>query len=292
MKINIVILILFLKTLSVSAQIKGIIVDENKLPIPYVNIWVEGENIGTTSQEDGTFIINCTEEKILVFSAIGYENQKTALNKTNQIVLKSKTLSLNEVVITTLKKSKELEIGGAKKIHHTQLSGDKPWIYAKLFPFEAIYDETPFLKKIIFFSNSEKNNAKLKIRFFQLEDSIPTNDLAEEDIIVTVKKGMRKNVIDISKYKLRLPKNGVLVGLEWLIIPENFYEFKYKDGKTKKMIVTPNYAPSLVINYNDEPNSFTYSSGKWRRAKKYKLNDDRPWDNKIMTPAINLILTN
>ena len=105
MKINIVILILFLKTLSVSAQIKGIIVDENKLPIPYVNIWVEGENIGTTSQEDGTFIINCTEEKILVFSAIGYENQKTALNKTNQIVLKSKTLSLNEVVITTLKKS-------------------------------------------------------------------------------------------------------------------------------------------------------------------------------------------
>ena len=91
--------------------------------------------------------------------------------------------------------------------------------------FKYSYVILCWLKKIIFFSNSEKNNAKLKIRFFQLEDSILTNDLMEEDIIVTVKKGMRKNVIDISKYKLRIPKNGVLVGLEWLIIPENFYEF-------------------------------------------------------------------
>ena len=292
MKNNILFIWFILISFSLSAQIKGVVVDESGKPIPYVNIWVEGENIGTTSQEDGTFIIICNEEKVLVFSAIGYENKKTALNNIKQIVLKSKTFSLNEVVITTLKNSKELEIGGAKKIHHTQLSGDKPWIYAKLFPFEAIYDETPFLKKIIFFSNSEKNNAKLKIRFFQLEDSIPTNDLMEEDIIVTVKKGMRKNVIDISKYKLRIPKNGVLVGLEWLIIPENFYEFKYTDGKTKKRIVTPNYAPSLVINYCDELNSFTYSSGMWRRARKYKLNNDKPWDNKTMTPAINLILTN
>jgi hypothetical protein len=57
MKINIVILILFLKTIWISAQVKGIVVDENDKPIPYVNIWVENENIGTTSEEDGRFSI-------------------------------------------------------------------------------------------------------------------------------------------------------------------------------------------------------------------------------------------
>ena len=29
---------------SLSAQVKGIVVDENNQPIPYVNIWVENEN--------------------------------------------------------------------------------------------------------------------------------------------------------------------------------------------------------------------------------------------------------
>ena len=35
---------------SLSAQVKGIVVDENNQPIPYVNIWVQNENNGTTSE--------------------------------------------------------------------------------------------------------------------------------------------------------------------------------------------------------------------------------------------------
>lgn len=284
------ILILFFH-ITLFSQISGTVIDEQNNPIPYVNIWVEGQNTGTTSQEDGTFIINCNDDTILVFSAMGFETQKTALNKKKEIVLKSNPFSLNEVVIDALQFTKEIEIGEAKKIYHSQLSGDKPWIYAKLFPFETLYNETPFIKKIVFYSNSEKNNAKLKIRVFQLEDSIPTNDLIDEDIIVTVKKGIRKNIIDVSLHKLKIPKKGVVIGLEWLIIPENLYEFKYKDIDSKKILISPTYAPSLVINFNDEPYSFTYSGGKWRQAKKHKTNN-KPWDNKIMTPAINLILTN
>jgi len=53
---------------SISAQIKGVVVDENNQPIPYVNIWVENENIGTTTEIDGTFkITNKEENKNLVF---------------------------------------------------------------------------------------------------------------------------------------------------------------------------------------------------------------------------------
>jgi hypothetical protein len=37
------------------SQIKGIVLDESNKPIPYVNIW-ENENIGTTSEENGSFL--------------------------------------------------------------------------------------------------------------------------------------------------------------------------------------------------------------------------------------------
>ena len=43
---------------SLSAQIKGVVVDENNKPIPYVNIWIENENIGSTSEDDGSFKID------------------------------------------------------------------------------------------------------------------------------------------------------------------------------------------------------------------------------------------
>ena len=45
MKDKRLLLLFFLTTSSVFSQIKGIVVDENNSPIPYVNIWVEGENI-------------------------------------------------------------------------------------------------------------------------------------------------------------------------------------------------------------------------------------------------------
>ncbi len=287
-------ILLFLSCCSAFAQIKGVVIDSLGMPIPYVNIWVDGENIGTTSQEDGTFTINCANNKILVFSAVGFETQKIAVNFDNKIVLVSKIFELNEVVIGKLKRTKEIEIGEAKKIRHKFLSGDKPWIYAKRFPFEESFVETPFIKEIIFFSDSEKRDAKIKIRLFVFNDSIPTDDLLTEDIIVSVKKGMSKNVIDVSKYKLNIPKNGIVVGLEWLIIKENEYEyeFSFKELSKSKSVKSIYYAPSLIINYSEDENAFSYKNGAWYRAKKFDSKTNSPWNNKVLTPAINLILTN
>ncbi|MDI1317567.1 carboxypeptidase-like regulatory domain-containing protein [Flavobacterium sp.] len=285
-----VILFLFF-TFSISAQIKGVVIDENNKPISFVNIWVEDESIGTTSQENGTFSIDISSEKTVVFSAVGFETKRMTISDKQKVVLKEAVFKLEEVVIEKSKQTKELEIGGMKKIHHRQLSGDNPWIYAKRFNYDENYKATPFIKNIVFYSDSEIKNAKLKIRIFQLQDSLPANDLIEEDIIVSVKKGMKKNVIDISKYKLKMPKNGVVIGLEWLIIAENYYEFKYQDSK-KKRITMPNYQPSLVVNYFEERNAFNYRGGKWYWSYITNTNGNHPWTNKIMTPAINLILTN
>jgi hypothetical protein len=275
---------------SAFSQIKGVVVDSLGTPIPYVNIWVDGENIGTTSEEDGTFIINSTNDKMLVFSAVGFETKRTTLSDGDKTILVSKIHELNEVVIDRLKLTKEIEIGEAKKKRSKFLSGGEPWIYAKRFSFEESFVETPFIKTIIFFTDSEKRDAKIKIRLFEFDNSIPTDDLLNEDIVVSVKKGMSKNVIDVSKYKLKIPKNGVVVGLEWLIIDENKFQINISGTDEEKF--RSSYAPSLIINYSEEENAFSYRNGAWERAKKYDSKTNDPWNNKILTPAINLIITN
>lgn len=284
-------ILLFVSNLS--AQFFGTVKDSlTGKPIPYVNIWVENENIGTTSNENGFFELALKDNKNIVFSALGFETKIIPSLEAKNVLLNPKVYQLEEVVVENLKKTKELEIGDAKKIHHTQLSGDKPWIYGKLFPFQEKYNETPYIKSISFYSNSEIKEAKLKIRIYEMNDSIPSNDLLYEELIVSVKKGMKKNTIDVSKNKIKFSENGIVIGLEWLIIDENKYIFEYKLGKSKSKHEQISYAPSLVINYSETEISFRYSGGKWIKNKIHKSNDGKIWDSKVMTPAINLTLTN
>ncbi len=282
MKITITLLLVFTNLLS--AQIKGVVVDENNKPIPYVNIWIENENIGTTSEEDGSFKIDLKDEnKNLVFSAIGYKKEVSKFKE--KIVLEKQVYKLEDVVIQTPKQTKEIEIGDSKKIHHSHLSGSLPWIYAKFFAYKEEYKETPFLKTIIVFTKSAINKATFKIHLYTIgEDGKPASDILDEDIIVTVKSGLKENRIDISKYKVKIPKEGICIGYEWMIIENNKYEFEYKDLENRKNTYIT-YAPNVICNDVEVDNTFHFSGGKWFK---------RAFDpnKKINEPAINLVLTN
>jgi hypothetical protein len=97
---------------SAFSQTKGIVVDEYDKPIPYVNIWVENENIGTTSEEDGSFNIDTNDKnKNLFFSIIGFEKKTVKVAEASKVVLQSITNELDEVVIFNKKETKEIQIG-------------------------------------------------------------------------------------------------------------------------------------------------------------------------------------
>ena len=52
------IIFIYLISFSLSAQIRGVVKDSiSGEPIPYVNIWVENETVGSTSEADGTFFL-------------------------------------------------------------------------------------------------------------------------------------------------------------------------------------------------------------------------------------------
>ena len=93
------------------SQIRGVVKDSiSGEPIPFVNIWVENETVGTTSEANGSFSLDIKDEKVLIFSALGFETKKSS-SKTDLILLKPKVFELNEVVISIPKKTKEIQIG-------------------------------------------------------------------------------------------------------------------------------------------------------------------------------------
>ena len=88
MKENRLLVLLLLISVTVMAQVKGIVVDEFNKPISYVNIWVENENNSTTSEENGEFTINCQPNKNLIFSALGYEKKTVIAAESEKVILK------------------------------------------------------------------------------------------------------------------------------------------------------------------------------------------------------------
>ena len=96
------ILLLFLFSISLSAQIKGVVKDSlTGNPIPYINIWVENENIGASSEENGTFEIYTSEKsKNLIFSAIGFEKKIIKISESKEVKLKSVEYLLDEIVLS------------------------------------------------------------------------------------------------------------------------------------------------------------------------------------------------
>jgi hypothetical protein len=133
-------------------QLKSVIIDsETKEKISYVNIWVENENSGATSNEKGEFELEVDSPKIILFSAIGFETRKISSDSIKNILeLKPLITELNEVVIKYKKQTKKIVIGKFKKskINNYFACGKTPWISARYFKFQEGYNGTLFLNKI------------------------------------------------------------------------------------------------------------------------------------------------
>jgi hypothetical protein len=142
------------------------------------------------------------------------------------------------------------------------------------------------------FTNSKIENATLKIKIlsFDSEKQKPSKSIIEKDILYKVKKGRRKNLIDVKDYNIKIPKEGIVIGIENLIIEENKYTEK---SKVLQSINKENYAPGVILNYVNEENTFSFLNFKWHKIQKTSFDFGNNKGKKmIMEPAINMILTN
>ena len=276
---------------SVSAQVKGIVVDEYNKPISYVNIWVENENNSTTSEENGEFSINCLPNKNLIFSALGYEKKTVKAAEAENVVLKVNAFQLSEVVIAKRFETREIEIGKVKNETYKAFENG-PRIDAKFFPYIAKYKRTRYIKQVNFFTDNQLESASFKVHFFMVNsDGSPGDELLSKDFIVSVKKGVKKTFFNVTDFGLKMPKTGIFVGFEKLIIEKNKLEKEVTDSNTKNTVIQKMYFPYVLYNYVEREFIYTYSGGKWNKQTKADIAN--PSDKmSVYEPAINLILTN
>lgn len=283
--------VVFLMVLNVSAQVKGVVVDEFNKPISYVNIWVENENNSTTSEENGAFLINVLESKNLIFSALGYETRIIKASDVEKVVMKVNAFQLLEVVIARRFETRVIEIGKVKNETY-QAFESGPRIDAKFFPYLPKYKRTRYIKQVNFFTDNQLESASFKVRFFMVnEDGSPGDEMLKKDFIVSVKKGVKKTFFDVTDFNLKMPKTGLFVGFEKLIIEKNKLEKEVVDSNTKKTTIQKTYFPFVLYNYVEREFIYVFSGGKWN--KKTKQDITNPLEKmSIYEPAINLILTN
>lgn len=223
-----------------SAQVTGEVFDaETNQPIPYVNIWVENENIGTNSEENGSFSLEISEEKNIVFSALGYQTKTISSTEISKVFLQPTVFQLNEIVLEKAKRSEEiiLEDYSKKKVNSgfSNFGNEQVHIWAKIFDYNDSIVKYPFIKEIQFIAKSKVKTSKMRLRLF--EKANPEEeliDLVEEDIIFEVKKGKREITVDLSQYNLKFPKKGLIVGFEYLKLEQNRYDFTYTNQGEKE----------------------------------------------------------
>ena len=284
-------MVAMLISFSVTAQVKGIVVDENNKPISYVNIWAENENIGTTSEENGSFLINVNNAKNLVFSALGYEKKIVIALEAEKVILTETTFRLDEVVIAKRFQTRELEIGNVKNETY-QAFDNGPRIDAKFFPYISKYKKTKFIKQVTIFTDSEIESATIKLHFYSVDSNgFPGEELLTKDFLVSVKKGVKKTYFDVTDLNLRMPKTGIFIGYEKLIIEKNKVEKTITDLNTNQTKIQKTYYPFILYNYVQREFIYTFFGGKWHKQIKENVNNP---SEKMMVyePSINLLLTN
>lgn len=268
--------ILFLLSISfsLSAQIRGVVKDSiSGEPIPFVNIWVDNETVGTTSEADGTFVLQTSKDKNIVISVLGYEIKILKASEISEVFLKPITYDLREIVILNKKQTKKIEIGDIKNAIF-QSFDNGPKIEAKFFPYQTSYSKTKFLKEVTIFTDSRIDNATIKLHFYSVdENGFPGEELLTKDYVVTLQKGVIKHRFNISQFDLVFPEKGLFVAYEKLLIESN------KTG-TK-------YQPYVLYNYVERDFFYTYAYGKW--SKQSGNNSEKISVNE---PSINLILSN
>ncbi|NND62726.1 MAG: carboxypeptidase-like regulatory domain-containing protein [Flavobacteriaceae bacterium] len=95
-------------SISLSAQIQGIVTNDKGEPLPYVNIYLKDSYTGTTSNEEGNYTLDITQtgEYEIIFQFLGYTKESKFVSAQAfpielNVKLSESSVSLDEVVIST-----------------------------------------------------------------------------------------------------------------------------------------------------------------------------------------------
>ncbi len=271
---------IFLLAIPLNAQevlLEGSVMDSrSKDPIPYVNLSFLNTLKGTSTDEEGKFFIDIPTpylEKQVHISSLGYKDtivNAQKLYKEKKIFLVEESFELDEVVVSE-------NFGNADVLNpitsYSLTSGFSssatPWVVALYFPNigaqkKYMHTVTVFLKKDI---NFKRDAAKFRLRMYDVAPGTkkPNKDLLRKSIVLEANMEQEYVSIDLSSLQIKIPKEGIYIGIEWLFVPYNWYKTTSKDPLTNKAVVEDRFAPTFrgVYTKNQNYKAMVYGMGEW-----------------------------
>ncbi|MES2827299.1 MAG: carboxypeptidase-like regulatory domain-containing protein [Bacteroidota bacterium] len=226
MPLSILYLFIFLKTASFQQSYVATIVDaKTGKGLAKVTVRTTGSEFSTETDAQGKFAVTVklAQTDTLLFSFIGYKTAAVPvkdLNSRTRFTLEEDSRALKEVVVSNKKRKVVTlnKVGGTREIGlHTINTVAQPIkcpeaggllqsvIFHRKLPSTGINPQTKFVLRI--YDTDPKNGG-------------PGAELLPGGLEVTNKKDERI-VIDLSSYRITIPKDKFFVGIEWLIIPFN-----------------------------------------------------------------------
>ena len=282
---------LFLLSCNVFGQISGKVVNSERQPIPLTNVWVVDSSDGATTDSLGMFSIpTALANDTLVFNASGYKMIYEEASKTKEIVLQAYEIPQPALLVLP-EKSFHHTIGNAHFENLYFQPANVPYMYGRFFENNQEVQRVPYVDKVIVYTKSAVAAATIKIRLMRMDEyGCPSEDLLQEPIIALVKRGTKKNLIQVLKHNIKVPKNGIFVVVEWLMTENNqFRPMNFLKGEN--LIQDFRYMPDVMNNKVEKTSSFRYMYGEWFPNDQFKSkNPNVPAE--IVDPAIGLILSN
>lgn len=252
--------------------IKGVINKKStKEGLPYVSIGIKNSTKGTSSDTFGNFEIEVSETDTLIFTSVGFKPLVTpVINLQSVIYLEEDVISLSEVTIKSKRYSKSALIGNTKRKTFLSLGGSNQ--YAMLLKNEM--NSESIIERLFFelqpdTDKKSKWKTAFKIRVYQNNNGVPGHDLILENIVLSADKNSKLLSVDVSKYSLVLPTNGVFIGVDFIGYFDN--EDNFIPYSTSKRPL------NLRITFTNQDTSNTYSKffgTKWRLVTHKKMNGE------------------
>ncbi len=294
-KMEKVLLLLFVVTnvCSQQATFKGKLLDaKTKEPIVYANISFIQTTKGISTTENGTFFMSINQKYLngkVHISCLNYKDtlvNASDVNKTTLLMFPKENV-LDAAVITKRIDKTILVDKVKKKVHGVHTMGMR--MLAKYFPNTKKNECCNYVSKVaIYFSKRHNKKSKFRVRIFDKDakTGLPKNDLLNVNLPVTISEGQLNTEIDISNYSIEMPKNGLFIAFEKLLIPFNEYG-KKQTASTSEVF----YAPVIGFtkyNYNKpKERTYYYVKGIWTASALNKISRFRKF-----APAISLTLSN
>jgi hypothetical protein len=205
-------------TLVSGQNLKGIVVNAHtKAPIPYANVGILNKNIGTVTNDDGTFQLDVTKlsaNDTIRVSYIGYQtfdlvkSQKNTSNET-QIRLFPKEVQIPAVQISNTK-SKHVILGNTNKSH--SFVGDASGVQLGNEFGTLIKVKHPGLLEQIRFHivSTTFDSLVFRVNIYDVVNGYPCHNILKKPIIIRPAIKTGDVMIDVSEYGINLDEDFVV----------------------------------------------------------------------------------